>query len=292
MERKAEREQPFEPVKFQDNGHVKVFINTIPDNFEAHWHIPLEVMMPLENGYTVECGGLRREIAEREVALIAPGAVHALEAPAEGRRVFLQADISCFTQIRELDILFSVLPPLTVIGKEAPHPVWREAAETFDRIQKDYFGEYAFSGMAVYAGLFRLLSLAGEMFASPQGEKTGEDRNSRHKYKERFTAVCEYIREHCTEQITLEQTAKVAGFSKYHFARLFKTMTGTTCHNFLLERRILYAKNLLVDFTMPITEVAMRSGFNSLATFNRIFKSQIGCTPSEFRKLGSNSSLS
>ena len=285
MERKAEREQPFEPVKFQDNGHVKVFINTIPDNFEAHWHIPLEVMMPLENGYTVECGGLRREIAEREVALIAPGAVHALEAPAEGRRVFLQADISCFTQIRELDILFSVLPPLTVIGKEAPHPVWREAAETFDRIQKDYFGEYAFSGMAVYAGLFRLLSLAGEMFASPQGEKTGEDRNSRHKYKERFTAVCEYIREHCTEQITLEQTAKVAGFSKYHFAHLFREFTGVTFYRYLNQQRIMRAQSMLADPECTVTEAAMQCGYVSLSSFNRMFKQVKGCTPSQFRNI-------
>ena len=122
----------------------------------------------------------------------------------------------------------------------------------------------------------------------------GEELNTtkQQEQQERFTELCNYITSHCTENLSLDELANEAGFSKYHFARLFKTMTGTTCHNFLLERRILYAKNLLVDFTLPITEVAMRSGFNSLATFNRIFKSQIGCTPSEFRKLGSNSSLS
>ena len=65
----------------------------------------------------------------------------------------------------------------------------------------------------------------------------------------------------------LEDLANEAGFSKYHFARLFKEMTGTTCHNFVLGRRIIYAKNLLMDFSLPITEVAMRAGFNSLATF-------------------------
>lgn len=97
--------------------------------------------------------------------------------------------------------------------------------------------------------------------------------------QERFTELCNYISSHCTESLSLEDLANEAGFSKYHFARLFKEMTGTTCHNFVLGRRIIYAKNLLMDFSLPITEVAMRAGFNSLATFNRIFKAQIGCTP-------------
>ena len=39
---------------------------------------------------------------------------------------------------------------------------------------------------------------------------------------------------------------------------------------------------------MAVTEVALRSGFNSLATFNRIFKRQLGCTPSEYRQLHSS----
>ena len=104
--------------------------------------------------------------------------------------------------------------------------------------------------------------------------------------QERFSMLCNYINAHCTEDLSLDELANEAGFSKYHFARLFKEITGTTCHNYLLGRRLLYAKSLLADFSLPITEVAMRSGFNSLATFNRIFKFQIGCTPSEFRKLG------
>ena len=52
--------------------------------------------------------------------------------------------------------------------------------------------------------------------------------------------------------------------------------------------RIIYAKALLVDDTIPITEIAMRSGFNSIATFNRLFKAQIGYTPTEYRQMASH----
>ena len=55
-----------------------------------------------------------------------------------------------------------------------------------------------------------------------------------------------------------------------------------------MARRIIYAKALLVDDTIPITEIAMRSGFNSIATFNRLFKAQIGYTPTEYRQMASH----
>ena len=293
MQRKAEQEQPFEPVKFQDNGHVKVFINSITDDFAAHWHIPLEVLMPLENEYTVECGNIRRTVGEGEVALIAPGAVHALEAPPRGKRMFIQADISCFPQIRELDILFSVLPPLTVIGRETSEVMWKEAAGTMEQIRADYFGEEPFSEIAVYAGLFRLLSLAGRIFAASREEKavTGKNGEGRRRTerdnvnRERITAVCEYIREHCTEQITLEQTAKTAGFSKYHFAHLFRDFTGVTFYKYLNRQRIMCAQRLLADPERTVAETAMLCGYESLSAFNRMFKQMRGCTPSQFRKI-------
>ena len=55
-----------------------------------------------------------------------------------------------------------------------------------------------------------------------------------------------------------------------------------------MARRIHYAKALLVDDTIPITEIAMRSGFNSIATFHRLSKAQIGYTPTEYRQMASH----
>lgn len=285
MKRDRDQRQDYESVIFRDNGHVKVFINNIPDHFPSHWHIPLEVLMPLENGYTVECEGIRKELREGDVALIAPGAVHSLEAPEEGKRMFLQADLTCFPQIRELDILFSVLPALTVIDRGSAPAIREMAEETMRQIRRDYSSGYAFSGMAVYAGLFRLLALAGELFASSLEVESGEGENSRYKYTERFTAVCEYIREHCTEQITLEGTAKVAGFSKYHFAHLFREFTGVTFYKYLNQQRIMQAQRMLADPECTVAETAMQCGYASLSSFNRMFKQMKGCTPSQFRKI-------
>ena len=56
-------------------------------------------------------------------------------------------------------------------------------------------------------------------------------------------------------------------------------------HEYLTQKRIAHAEQLLIEPNLSITEVAMRSGFNSLSTFNRIFKAAKNCTPSEYKNL-------
>ena len=97
--------------------------------------------------------------------------------------------------------------------------------------------------------------------------------------------VCNYITDHCTENISVEELADLAGFSKFHFARLFKQFTNMSCYEYLTQKRIAHAERLLIEPNLSITEVAMRSGFNSLSTFNRIFKASKNCTPSEYKNL-------
>lgn len=153
------------------------------------------------------------------------------------------------------------------------------------QMEKEYFSAAVFQDCELSSLMLHFFAIIGrKLHQNAPHENISSLRQK--EQQERFSMLCNYINAHCTEDLSLDELANEAGFSKYHFARLFKEITGTTCHNYLLGRRLLFAKTLLADFSLPITEVAMRSGFNSLATFNRIFKFQIGCTPSEFRKLG------
>ena len=96
---------------------------------------------------------------------------------------------------------------------------------------------------------------------------------------------CAYISEHCAEKLTLEDVAAFSGYSKYHFARVFKVFTGMSFYDYYMPQRLVLCRRLLSDSTMQITEVALRSGFDSIATFNRVFKQYEGVTPSYYRKL-------
>ena len=69
------------------------------------------------------------------------------------------------------------------------------------------------------------------------------------------------------------------------FANVFKQFSGMSCYDYLIQKRIAHAEALLIQPDLSITEVAMRSGFGSLSTFNRVFKAVKNCTPSEYKNL-------
>ena len=97
--------------------------------------------------------------------------------------------------------------------------------------------------------------------------------------------VCAYIAEHFTEELSLEQIAEYAGFSKYHFERIFTEYNGVTFYRYLQQMRINYAQTLLSNHDLTITDIAEQTGFTSCTAFTRAFKKTTGYPPSQYRML-------
>jgi AraC-like DNA-binding protein len=87
-----------------------------------------------------------------------------------------------------------------------------------------------------------------------------------------------------TRSLTLEEMAGVACLSKYHFLRLFKSTYGVTPMEYVSERRIERAQDLLRATNLTVTEVCMAVGFSSLGSFSSRFRSLVGENPSEFQQ--------
>jgi transcriptional regulator GlxA family with amidase domain len=81
----------------------------------------------------------------------------------------------------------------------------------------------------------------------------------------------------------VSRLARVSGASEAHFARSFKEAFGVPPHRYLLTRRIEQATALLRDTSLPITQIALQTGWSSLGTFGRIFRDVTGESPSELR---------
>jgi AraC family transcriptional regulator len=100
----------------------------------------------------------------------------------------------------------------------------------------------------------------------------------------RLRAVVEYVEEHLDAGLTLEQMAAVARLSSYHFARQFKQATGLPPHQYVIQRRVERAKELLqTKMDLSLAEVAVRAGFSDQSQFTNHFKRLIGVTPGQFR---------
>ena len=97
--------------------------------------------------------------------------------------------------------------------------------------------------------------------------------------------VCAYISEHFTEALSLESISEYAGFSKYHFERIFREYTGVTFYQYLLQMRINYAQTLLSNPELSVTDISDQAGFASCTAFTRAFKKSTGYPPSQFRML-------
>ncbi len=102
-----------------------------------------------------------------------------------------------------------------------------------------------------------------------------------------LSEVITFINEHFAQPITLNDLAKIASLSPYYFTRLFTKETGVTPHQYLLATRINSAKFLLISTTIPVKEIAFKTGFSSESNFCSTFKKWEHATPSEYRTVAS-----
>ena len=102
----------------------------------------------------------------------------------------------------------------------------------------------------------------------------------------RMITVTDYIKNNLTaDDLSQATMAKMAGISKDYFSRLFKSLTGTNYSKWLNMIRMEKATELLISDNRPLTEIAMLSGFQSIPSFNRVFRSEKGMSPGEYRSL-------
>lgn len=103
---------------------------------------------------------------------------------------------------------------------------------------------------------------------------------------ESYGAVCRvitHINENLTENLCLDDLARIANMSKNNLLLQFRRYTGMSPYSFILSKRIAMAVELLPDSGYTVTEIAYKCGFNNTVSFNKAFRSVTGRTPSGFR---------
>ena len=106
------------------------------------------------------------------------------------------------------------------------------------------------------------------------------------EYAQRINRVIDHLRENLDRQVKLEELAKVACFSEFHFHRIFSAVSGETLNNFTNRLRLEKAARLLRYSDQSLTNIALDCGFSSSATFSRAFRQGYDTSPREFRKSG------
>lgn len=108
-------------------------------------------------------------------------------------------------------------------------------------------------------------------------------RESRDVYVQRINSVIDYLNSNLDRAHSLDELAEIAHFSKFHFHRIFKTITGETVLGFVKRLRLERSVKLIRQTPgRSLTDVALECGFDSSSDFSRSFKQHFGFSPREF----------
>jgi AraC family transcriptional regulator len=96
--------------------------------------------------------------------------------------------------------------------------------------------------------------------------------------------LTDWMAEHVAEEFSLERLAALAGLSKFHFQRLFKTAVGVSPSQYLIDLRMNEARRLLRETKMSVIEVALEIGYANPSHFAQLFRRETGLSPSDYRR--------
>lgn len=272
-----------EYVEFIPESHIRIYYNNKTEGYATHHHDAMEIIICVENKYTVVANNKTYELNAGDILILPPHMLHEIICDSPGVRFIFLIDIELFNYFQEFkapDIDFSE-PYLC--NATLHSEIHQQVYSYFMQMTDIYFSNNIFWEASIYALLLQtMIMLARDHFYknAERAERISADMQREHY--EKFSNLLKYIDANYAEDLTLEQAANYIGFSKYHFSRLFKQHTRTTFYNYLCRKRIQTAQSMLALDT-PITDIAFQTGFNNLTTFCRCFKKYTDCSPTEYR---------
>jgi AraC family transcriptional regulator len=110
-------------------------------------------------------------------------------------------------------------------------------------------------------------------------------------YENHLRRVSAYIHDHLDEELDMEKLAEIACMSSYHWHRIYRAIHGETLAATVKRLRLHRAAGDIVGTGLDVREIAKRSGYPNVQSFNRIFKSVYGMPPARYRKEGSHAAF-
>ncbi|MGN0616817.1 AraC family transcriptional regulator [Ruminococcus flavefaciens] len=273
----------YETVEYENQRFVMLYDNDEIEEYPTHWHNAVEVIIPLHNGFTVTVGGTDYHLNEKEIIIIPPGELHSMPAQ-EGRRIIFQCDNSIISDIPALEALLPVFSEAFYITPNDSKELYILSRKSILDIYSEYYSKSTLADVKIYLCLINMITAVREYQLTQAADAFAGETAGREDSK-KFNMVMKYINQNYMFEIPLEKIADIAGYSKYHFSRIFKKYNNVSYIQYINGKRIKAAERLLIDPALSVTEVAMRAGFSSLTTFNRAFKKAKNCTPTEFKTL-------
>lgn len=278
--RQINEPEEYEHPLFVENAALRLWYNEQPDRYVTHWHNATEMITVLECGYTVTVQNQIFHLEPGDILVIPPGALHSIQGnpKGEGSRFIFLFELTPFTSMYDFRFVRSAFSGAVLINQMTCPTIYEEEITAILQCAEVYWSDSSIRLLRIYSALLQFLTRYTELSLSGQIKPT----DSKLKNRTIQTLLSE-IETDCAHIPSLEDAATQTGLSKFYFARQFRNCTGHTYWDYISQIRLKKASQLLVETDDAICKIALACGFHDLSSFNRSFKKNIGCTPSEYR---------
>ena len=278
-------------------AHTQPSVNSFPysatsvclsqeHSLSIHWHDRMEIIIIREGCGIISIDLELVPVHKGDICIVLPNQLHAATAQSGGllKLEIIHFPLSMLTNSNTEDDTLRYFQPLEKGEQVIPwlvtpdylwYPAFSQCLEEMTQLHTYYPTAYP---LAIKSKLFQLFYIL--FYNEPKVMPKSRPQKSVQKTKQ----IISYITEHYREPLTMEQMARVCGFSESHFMKFFKSTIGITFTECLNNYRLSRAYALLPASDASISEVAAACGFDNTSYFNRLFKRKYGITPTSLRQ--------
>ena len=280
----ATRHQKFDPRQTMRGSTFEIFRykDAYLKEVALHHHDFYEVYFFLSGNVHYNIESRSYLLTPGDVLLISPMELHQPMFGAEHReyeRIVLWIDKQFLEEFSLPGLHMAACFDTTVPGHTnllRPEGVARQYL-TFllENLMAEVASEDLYSEMAALSLLAQVLVSLNRLAKQSAGEEhnSGQDAT--------VYSVLSYINEHYNENLTLDDLANKFLISKYHLAREFQRLVGTSVHRYIVQKRLVMAKQMLSE-GKPSSEVYQQCGFGDYSNFYRAFKAEYQISPKDY----------
>ena len=270
-----------EYVTYIDHSSLRVWYSDTPWEYESHCHSAVEIIVPIRGEVIYTVADFSYRVQADEVLIVPPNWEHSLAMHEGSARYLFLFEPDAIFGMRDMQLIEGLLKtPIYLTGQS-------ESQESIRQLLMQVVGcyerrEFLWNSLC-YSYLLQMYARLGQF--NMTRELRRYDAKSQRIDPEIVDSARLYIDQNYMRDITLGDVSEFTGFSRCYFSRVFKQQLGLSFSEYLRQKRISMAEELLIHSRQPIQEIAMSAGFGSVATFNRVFRSARNCTPSHYREI-------
>ena len=241
--------------------------------FVLHLHKAFELLYVIDGTVNATVGEVEYSLKKGDFLLVPPFVLHSYTAAA-----FSLSSVAVFSEsyVPTAAKLFAESVPENYVISLPP--------ETEKYIAKNLFFDTRPDEKPVAIEKPEIFAIKASLYAFFDAFLKEKEMQKKHRNETLIFRTIQYFEKNFTQTVSLQTLARELGYNYEYLSRSFHRLFGIRFDRLLAQYRAEQAATLMRETSLSLADIAMNSGFQSIRTFNRVFKDLYGISPSEYRK--------